>query len=239
MVICTADHTHAFIANWALNRDLHVYCEKPLAISVEEARIVRANWLKKKDKLATQVGMQRHAMQNFNRVRELVRDGAIGDLSAAYAWGNRQIRRDGYWPAEGQPPAGFHFDLWLGPSPDHPYNPGYFSGGAGHELPVSGTCSGISAPARSATWAATRWTCSGTPWTPRLPTSRGSQGREVQSRRHARGVRVALRASGQRLARPDPHKLVSGRRDARLAQAVRRPPRRSTTGRCSRARRAS
>ena len=83
VVICTADHTHAFIANWAMNRDLHVYCEKPLAIRVEEARVVRANWLTKKDKLATQVGMQRHAIANFNRVRELIRDGAIGELQAA------------------------------------------------------------------------------------------------------------------------------------------------------------
>lgn len=131
VVICTADHHHAFIANWALNRDLHVYCEKPLAITVEEARIVRANWMKKKTKLATQVGMQRHAMENFNRVRELVRDGAIGELTAASGWGNRQIRRAGYLPAQGQPPEGFHYDLWLGPSPDHPYNPDYFSGGEG------------------------------------------------------------------------------------------------------------
>jgi len=131
VVICTADHTHAFIANWALNRDLHVYCEKPLAISVEEARVVRANWLTKKGKLATQVGMQRHANTNFNRVRELVRDGAIGELKTASAWGNRQIRRDGYLPAEGQPPAYLHYDLWLGPSPAHPYNKGYFSGGPG------------------------------------------------------------------------------------------------------------
>jgi len=131
IVICTADHTHAFIANWALNRGLHVYCEKPLAVSVEEARVVRANWLTKKDKLATQVGMQRHAIPNFNRVSELIRDGAIGDLQSAAAWGNRQIRRDKYLPAEGQPPADFNFDLWLGPSPAHPYNPGYFSGKAG------------------------------------------------------------------------------------------------------------
>ena len=123
VVICTADHTHAFIANWALNRDLHVYCEKPLAISVEEARVVRANWLKKKDKLATQVGMQRHAIGNFNRTRELIRDGAIGEISAAYAWGNRQIRRAGYLPAEGQPPEGLHYDLWLGPSPSTPTIP--------------------------------------------------------------------------------------------------------------------
>jgi predicted dehydrogenase len=131
VVICTADHTHAFVANWALNRNLHVYCEKPLAVSVEEARVVKANWQTKKNKLATQVGMQRHAMPNFNRVQELIRDGAIGELKAAYAWGNRQIRRPGYLPALGQPPEGFHFDLWLGPSPAHPYNPGYFSGGPG------------------------------------------------------------------------------------------------------------
>jgi predicted dehydrogenase len=131
VVCCTADHTHAFIANWALNRNLHCYMEKPLAISVEEARIVRAHWLRKKDKLATQVGMQRHAYPNFNRIQELVRDGAIGELKEAYAWGNRQIRRPGYLPAEGEPPKGLHYDLWIGPSPFHPYNPGYFSGGPG------------------------------------------------------------------------------------------------------------
>ncbi|NLH99250.1 MAG: Gfo/Idh/MocA family oxidoreductase [Chthonomonadales bacterium] len=131
VIICTPDHHHAFIANWALNRDLHVYCEKPLAISVEEARIVRANWLKKRGKLATQVGMQRHAYPNFNRVRELIRNGAIGELQSACAWGDRQIRRPGYPPAEGEPPAGLHWDLWLGPSPEHPYSPSYFAGGPG------------------------------------------------------------------------------------------------------------
>ncbi len=131
VVICTPDHHHAFIANWALNRDLHVYCEKPLAISVEEARVVRATWEKKKNKLATQVGMQRHAIPNFNRVRELILDGAIGPLEEAHAWGNRQIRRPGYPPAEGSVPAGLHWDLWLGPAGDHPYSPSYFAGSAG------------------------------------------------------------------------------------------------------------
>ena len=132
VVICTTDFTHAFIANWALNRDLHVYLEKPLAITVEEARVVRANWLPRKNKLATQVGMQRHAHDNFNRVEELIRDGAIGDLKAAYAWGNRQIPKPGYLPAKGTPPDGLHYDLWLGPvKTDHPYNPEYFSARAG------------------------------------------------------------------------------------------------------------
>jgi len=123
-VICSStDHTHAFVANWALNRDMHVYCEKPLGNSVEECRVVRANYLKRKDKVATQVGTQRHQIENFNRVRELVLDGAIGELKAAYAWGNRQIRRKGYLPAQGEPPKHLHYDLWIGPSPFHPYNP--------------------------------------------------------------------------------------------------------------------
>jgi predicted dehydrogenase len=131
VICCTADHTHAFVANWAMNRGMHVYCEKPLANSVEEARVVRATYLKNKDKLATQCGTQRHAGENFNRVRELIRDGAIGELSHVYVWGNRQIRRPGYLPEEGQPPKTLHYDLWIGPSPFHPYNPGYFSGGPG------------------------------------------------------------------------------------------------------------
>jgi len=131
VVCCSADHTHAFVANWAMNRGLHVYCEKPLANSVEEARVVRATYLKNKNKLATQVGTQRHAIENFNRVREWVRDGAIGELQEACAWGDRQIPRPGYLPAEGEPPKHLHYDLWIGPSPFHPYNPGYFSGGPG------------------------------------------------------------------------------------------------------------
>ena len=54
--------------------------EKPLAITVHEARTVHETYLRKKHKLATQVGMQRHANPNFNRLRESIQDGAIGNL---------------------------------------------------------------------------------------------------------------------------------------------------------------
>jgi predicted dehydrogenase len=131
VVCCTADHTHAFVANWAMNRGLHIYCEKPLANTVEEARVVRATYLKNKHKLATQVGTQRHQFENFNRVREMVQDGAIGDLVEVSAWGNRKLPRHGYLPADGEPPSDFHWDLWLGPAPAHPWNPDYFSGRSG------------------------------------------------------------------------------------------------------------
>jgi predicted dehydrogenase len=128
IICCTTDHTHAFVATWAMNRGMHVFCEKPLGNSVEEARVVRATYLKNKHKLATQCGTQRHANPNFNRVRELILDGAVGELTDVYTWGNRQIPRPGYLPAQGEPPEHLHYDLWIGPSPWHPYNPGYIGG---------------------------------------------------------------------------------------------------------------
>jgi predicted dehydrogenase len=127
VVCCTPDHTHAFIGTWAMNRGLHLYMEKPMGISVEEVRLVRQTYLKNKNKLAVQHGTQRHQNPNFDRVRELIHDDAIGELQAVHAWGNRQLRKDGYPAAEGEPPETLHYDLWLGPSPYHPYNPEYFS----------------------------------------------------------------------------------------------------------------
>lgn len=131
VIICTADHHHAFIANWAINRGMHVYCEKPLGISVEEVRTVRANYLKNKVKVATQHGTQRHAYPNFERLRELILDGAIGQLKTVHGWDARQLPRPGYPVAEGQPPASLHYEQWIGPSPYHPYSPQYFGGTSG------------------------------------------------------------------------------------------------------------
>ena len=131
VIICTADHHHAFIANWALNRNQHVYCEKPLGISVEEVRTVRANYLKRKAKLATQHGTQRHAFANFERVRELILDGAIGDLKRVQGWDRRKLPRPGYPAGEGMPPSFLHYEQWIGPSHYHPYSPQYFGGTSG------------------------------------------------------------------------------------------------------------
>ncbi len=131
VIICTADHHHAFIANWAINRGMHVYCEKPLGISVEEARMVRANYLKNKVKLATQHGTQRHAYPNFERLRELILDGAIGELKTVHSWDSRVLPRPGYPAAEGMPPSTLKYEQWIGPSHYHPYSPQYFGGSSG------------------------------------------------------------------------------------------------------------
>jgi len=133
IVCASTDHTHAHVANWAMARGIHVYCEKPLANTVGEARTLRSTYLANADNLATQVGTQLHANNNFRKVRELIHSGAIGELKAVSAWGNRQIPKPGYLTAQGTPPKNLDYDLWIGPSAFHPYNPGYFE----HDRPGS------------------------------------------------------------------------------------------------------
>jgi len=129
-VVCsTTDHTHAFINVWAMNRDMHVYCEKPLANSVHEARVVRETYLKNKRKLATQMGTQIHASDNYRRMVELIRRGAIGTVKEARVWCSRTPEGGSYLPAVEPVPEHLDWDLWIGPSPYHPYNPDYLKGG--------------------------------------------------------------------------------------------------------------
>jgi len=129
-VVCaTTDHTHAFVNVWALNRGFHVYCEKPLANSVEEARMVRSKYLQKKGKIATQMGTQIHASDNYRRIVELIRGGAVGKVTDCHVWCSRMPKGGSYLPEAGPAPDYINWDLWIGPSKMHPYNPGYFPGG--------------------------------------------------------------------------------------------------------------
>ncbi|MBI5394702.1 MAG: Gfo/Idh/MocA family oxidoreductase [Verrucomicrobia bacterium] len=128
-VVCsTTDHTHAFVNVWAMNRGKHVYCEKPLANSVHEARTVRETYLKNKGRLATQMGTQIHATDNFRRVVEMVKGGAIGKPQEVRVWCSRTPKGGSYLEAAGDPPPHLHWDLWVGPSAMHPYNPDYIGG---------------------------------------------------------------------------------------------------------------
>ncbi len=128
-VVCsTTDHTHAFVNVWAMNRGKHVYCEKPIANSVHEARVVRETYLKNKGRIATQMGTQIHATRNPRRVVELIRDGAIGSVKDCKVWCSRTPAGGSYLPEQKPVPKHIDWDLWIGPSPFHPYNKGYFGG---------------------------------------------------------------------------------------------------------------
>lgn len=124
VVISTADHTHAPAAAMALRMGKHVYCEKPLSHSVFEARALAK--LAAESRRATQMGTQIHATENYRRVVELVRSGAIGPVKAVHVWLGSANWSGGSRPAETPPaPSGLHWDLWLGPAPERPYHPTY------------------------------------------------------------------------------------------------------------------
>ena len=126
VVISTADHTHALASLRALRMGNHVYCEKPLAHTVQEARVVREMFLK--GKLATQMGTQIHATGNYRRVVELIQAGAIGPVRQAHVWCDR-VGPGGGRPEGSLPvPEHLHWDLWLGPAPERPYHNGYHPG---------------------------------------------------------------------------------------------------------------
>src|SRR5437868_443340 len=63
VVVSTCEHTHAFATLAALKLNKHVYCEKPLTYNVWEARVIRE--AAAKTKVATQMGTQIHASDNF------------------------------------------------------------------------------------------------------------------------------------------------------------------------------
>jgi predicted dehydrogenase len=128
VVISTADQVHALAAVKAMQLGKHVYCEKPLAHSVHEACRVREVYAECKGKVATQMGTQIHATDNYRRVVELVQGGAIGPVREAHVWCSRTI--PALEPLEGvhKVPSYLKWDLWLGPAPDRPYNPGYLPG---------------------------------------------------------------------------------------------------------------
>ncbi len=122
-VIATPDHTHAVATMAALKAGLHVYCEKPLTHTVSEARLVAETAAK--HKRVTQMGTQIHAGGNYRRVVELIQSGAIGQVKEVHVW-CQKVYPGGDRPKDKPPvPAGFHWDLWLGPAPDRPYHPVY------------------------------------------------------------------------------------------------------------------
>jgi len=126
IMVATPDHNHAVITLAALKRKKHVYCEKPLTYTVEEARKVAD--AARKAGVATQLGNHGQASEEARVTCELIWDGAIGPVREVHVWSPPR-----FWaPAlfDGRPPAapvpdGVDWDLWLGVAPEHPFSPEY------------------------------------------------------------------------------------------------------------------
>ena len=125
VVVSTPDHSHATPAMMAIERGMHVYCQKPLTHSVEEARLLAVAAREKG--VVTQMGNQGTATDGLREATEVLRSGAIGKVRTVHVWTNRPIWAQGVDRPEGVDPIPEHlrWDLFLGPAPYRPYKGGY------------------------------------------------------------------------------------------------------------------
>jgi len=139
VVISTPDHLHAPIALAAMKRRKHVYVEKNMCRTIEEAR--RMIEFEKKYKVTVQTGNQGHSTEDMRRVVEWFRAGAIGDVKTVHLFRKETASSPTAAVPGGLPvnyenvpkivaqehptPDQLLWDLWLGPAPVRGFNPAY------------------------------------------------------------------------------------------------------------------
>ena len=127
VVIATPDHMHAPITLAALRAGKHVYVEKPMAHSIEEARLMTR--VARETGLVTQMGNNGHAGDGLRITREWIQAGAIGPVREIHSWSDRPGKwwdQDRDRPTETPPvPPEMDWNLWLGAAPERPYHPWY------------------------------------------------------------------------------------------------------------------
>jgi len=123
VLIATPAHWHATMAVMAAQAGKDLYCEKPSAVTIGEARQMQAAVTRYGR--VYQAGTQQRTEYGgkFRMACEFIRSGRIGKLQSIYAY------RDGggiFWPLRfgpGKPaPEGYDWDLYLGPMPWFPYD---------------------------------------------------------------------------------------------------------------------
>jgi predicted dehydrogenase len=79
VVIATPSSSHARMVRAALDRGLHVFCEKPFTLSAQDAEELAA--LSREKDLVTQVGYHNRFVGAFCEVKRLLDAGAIGTVT--------------------------------------------------------------------------------------------------------------------------------------------------------------
>lgn len=128
IMVATPDHWHAPISLAAMQLGKHVYCEKPLAHTIEEARIMAR--VARETGTVTQMGNGGHGGEGIRLTKEWIDAGAIGTVREVHVWSDRPGK---FWKTQGHrrptdtppvPPT-LDWNLWLGPAKERPYHPDY------------------------------------------------------------------------------------------------------------------
>ncbi len=125
VIIATPPHWHALPFLAAVEKNLDIYCEKPLAYDIRAAQVMVAATQNKG--VIVQIGFQRRQSPALRQVRDYLQQGNLGrivqvDAQIHYLAGLRDTTLQ-------DPPASLDWDLWCGPAPKIPYSPqvGHFA----------------------------------------------------------------------------------------------------------------
>ena len=112
--IATPNHHHAIPALMAIRRGIHVYVEKPLALTLEEVALLARE--AKRFGVVTQVGNYGHSTKAMRMCVDAVKNGVIGDVTEVYCYSDR-VNSMFFRPPASPPPKGMDWDIWCGPAP--------------------------------------------------------------------------------------------------------------------------
>ena len=122
VTIGTPDHWHTAIALAALDAGKHVYCEKPLTLTIDEGKQLVAAVKRTGKKF--QVGTQQRGDQweLFGRAVATVRSGQLGTIKKVTSICPNSTPEGGPFAAE-PVPEGLNWDFWQGQAPAGEYVP--------------------------------------------------------------------------------------------------------------------
>jgi len=122
VAFATPNHWHALGSIWACQAGKHVYCEKPSSHNIWEGRKM-IDAARKYNRIV-QIGYQNRSRQNTNAAMKFIHEGGIGKVYMARGMCFKP-RGDIGNPSNQPVPEGLHYDLWLGPAQERPFNPNY------------------------------------------------------------------------------------------------------------------
>lgn len=120
------DHMHGVLCGPAMRAGKHVFNERPLGLTINEARRLRE--LASQQNVATSIRNPGNASGEFRRAVELIQDGAIGKVQEVHAWFPRGGVDRRAPPKGSQPvPEGLDWNAWLGPLRWRDYHPDWMA----------------------------------------------------------------------------------------------------------------
>ncbi|MDA0193592.1 MAG: Gfo/Idh/MocA family oxidoreductase [Bacteroidetes bacterium] len=127
VLIASPEHWHYQMTLDAIEAGKHIYCEKPMTHTIEQAKIIIEKVAKSNIKM--QVGVQGMSDDSYETANKMIGEGALGKVVMAHIDYSRNYVSD-FWTntidPDAKPGINLDWEAWLGPAPKRPWDPRRF-----------------------------------------------------------------------------------------------------------------